>query len=119
MGGVIDFHTHAFPDALADRAMGQLQARAGIRACLDGRVGSLLASMDRAGIDRSVVCCIATRRGSSIRFCGGALRSRRSGSCRLHRCIRTMKTQRQDSGDSAGGAGRRETAPVLPGFRCG
>jgi predicted TIM-barrel fold metal-dependent hydrolase len=72
MGGVIDFHTHAFPNALADRAMGQLQARAGIRACLDGRVGSLLASMDRAGIDRSVVCCIATRPGqfdSILRWC--------------------------------------------------
>jgi hypothetical protein len=58
---VIDFHTHAFPDTLAGRAMPRLEEEAGVNACLDGRVSSLRASMDRAGIDVAVVASIATR----------------------------------------------------------
>ena len=60
---VIDFHTHAFPDSLAGRAIATLEAEADYvwRAKLDGRVSSLVASMDAAGIARSVVCPIATR----------------------------------------------------------
>ena len=61
MTGVVDFHTHAFPDALADRAIGVLQEQGGIKAHRDGRISSLLASMDDAGIERSVVCSIATK----------------------------------------------------------
>ncbi|MFH1477264.1 MAG: amidohydrolase family protein [Verrucomicrobiota bacterium] len=58
---VIDFHTHAFPDELAARAVPQIAGQAGVPAFLDGRVASLLRSMDRAGIERSVVCSIATK----------------------------------------------------------
>jgi uncharacterized protein len=59
---VIDVHTHAFPDHLAPRAMAQLQAETDdIQAVLDGTTGDLLRSMDRAGIDASVVASIATR----------------------------------------------------------
>jgi uncharacterized protein len=59
---IIDFHTHAFPDALAARAMKALLAEApGIKAYLDGTVADLLRSMDKAGIEKSVVCCIATK----------------------------------------------------------
>jgi len=62
VGPIVDVHTHAFPDALADRAMARLSAEVpGLPYYHDGRVGSLLASMDRAGIDISVVCSIATR----------------------------------------------------------
>jgi predicted TIM-barrel fold metal-dependent hydrolase len=62
MAGVIDFHTHAFPDELAPRAISALEAEAeGVRAFLDGRVSSLLSSMDSAGIEKSVVCSIATK----------------------------------------------------------
>ena len=60
---VIDFHTHAFPDALAPRAIGQLTinaAASGYRPMTDGTVSGLLASMDEAGIRRSVICNIAT-----------------------------------------------------------
>src|SRR4030042_4652731 len=61
---IIDFHTHAFPDALAARAMKALLEEApGIKAYLDGTVGDLLRSMDRSGIETSVVCCIATKGG--------------------------------------------------------
>jgi len=62
--GAIDFHTHAFPDALADRAIPALEAEAeGVKAFLDGKVSTLLRSMDEAGIERSVLCSIATRPG--------------------------------------------------------
>ncbi len=57
---VIDFHTHAFPDNLAQVAMEKLQ-HGEIPAYHDGRLSSLLSSMDRAGIYRCVICNIATR----------------------------------------------------------
>jgi predicted TIM-barrel fold metal-dependent hydrolase len=61
-GRIIDFHAHAFPDALAPRAMKALLEEApGVKAYLDGTVGDLIRSMDRTGIERSVICCIATR----------------------------------------------------------
>jgi len=63
-GPVLDIHTHAFPDDLAERAIAALEAHAvwfPCRATYDGTVASLLASMDRAGIRRSVVANIATR----------------------------------------------------------
>jgi predicted TIM-barrel fold metal-dependent hydrolase len=58
----IDIHAHAFPDSIAARAMEKLQAGAtGYPAHGDGTVKGLLASMDRADIDISVVCAIATK----------------------------------------------------------
>jgi hypothetical protein len=58
---IIDFHAHAFPDALAERAMPRLEQEGDVVAVLDGKVSSLLRSMDEAGIDASVVASIATR----------------------------------------------------------
>lgn len=58
---IIDFHTHAFPDDLAARAVPQIAKGGGVSAALDGKVSSLLRSMDMAGIERSVVCSIATK----------------------------------------------------------
>ena len=58
----IDFHTHAFPDTLAERAVPLLESETeNATACLDGKLASLLASMDRAGIVTSVVASIATK----------------------------------------------------------
>ncbi len=59
---VIDAHTHAFPDELAPKAIEVLNSRIErkARAVLDGTIGDLLRSMDRAGIERSVICSIAT-----------------------------------------------------------
>ncbi|HML74209.1 MAG TPA: amidohydrolase family protein [Anaerohalosphaeraceae bacterium] len=61
MRPVIDFHTHAFPDSVAEKAMASMHAEADWKAVLDGRLSSLIASMDRAGIQTSVLCNIATR----------------------------------------------------------
>lgn len=60
---ILDFHTHAFPDALAPRAMAQLTenaASSGYSPLTDGTLQGLHASMDRGGITYSVVCHIAT-----------------------------------------------------------
>ena len=58
---IIDFHTHAFEDTLAAKAIPFLEKEGNVKAFTDGRASSLVASMDRAGIDRSVVCPIATK----------------------------------------------------------
>ncbi len=58
---IIDFHTHAFPDTVAAKAIPALAAEGKISAHTTGTIDALIASMDRAGIDISVVCSIATR----------------------------------------------------------
>lgn len=63
MNGIIDFHTHAFPDELAARAIPFLEEEGNVKAFLNGTTADLLRSMDRAGIEQSVVCSIATRPG--------------------------------------------------------
>jgi predicted TIM-barrel fold metal-dependent hydrolase len=58
---IIDFHTHAFPDTLAEQTVPKLCAFAKVEAALDGKVSSLIAEMDRLGIGASVVLTIATK----------------------------------------------------------
>ncbi|MFN2352659.1 MAG: amidohydrolase family protein [Kiritimatiellia bacterium] len=58
---IIDFHTHAFADALAPRAIAKLSQSANARAYHDGTLTGLLSSMDHAGIDCSLILSIATR----------------------------------------------------------
>ncbi len=58
---IIDIHTHAFPDEIAEHAMPLLEEEADIAARLDGKISSLLESMDRAGVDVSVVSSISTK----------------------------------------------------------
>jgi len=61
MTGIIDFHAHAFPDQVAASAIPYLEEEGDVKANHDGRISSLLAIMDREGVDKSVICCIATR----------------------------------------------------------
>ncbi|MDI6900734.1 MAG: amidohydrolase family protein [Anaerosomatales bacterium] len=56
-----DFHTHAFPDALAPVAVAQLARQGGIPYHYDGTVAGLLGAMARAGVDRAVVAPVATK----------------------------------------------------------
>lgn len=79
MPEIIDFHAHAFPDAIAAEAVPALAKKGKVTPCLDGRVDSLLASMDRAGVAKSVLCSIATRPGQfdSILAWSKAIRSER------------------------------------------
>lgn len=61
MNNIIDFHTHAFPDELSERVIRMLEDEGGVKAHLDGKVSSLLSSMDSCGIEKSVICNIATK----------------------------------------------------------
>ncbi len=58
---IIDFHTHAFPDRLAERAMPALEREGHVKGHHDGKVSSLLRCLDEAGIERAVLCSIATK----------------------------------------------------------
>ncbi len=57
---IIDFHTHAFPDEVAKKAIPKLTAASGLECHSDGTVSCLISRMDEAGIDRAVVLNIAT-----------------------------------------------------------
>jgi len=56
----IDFHTHCFPDKLAERALSQLAHRSIFKPFFDGTLGGLKARLYEAGIDGMVICNIAT-----------------------------------------------------------
>jgi len=58
---IIDFHTHTFPDALAERALSVLKQNCSESAYTDATCDGLCASMATAKIDISVVQPIATR----------------------------------------------------------
>lgn len=58
---VIDFHTHAFPDKIAERAMEKLSfVSGGLKPYTKGTASSLKESMERETVDISVVLSIAT-----------------------------------------------------------
>ncbi len=58
---LIDFHTHAFPEKIAARAVSGLsQGSGGMVPQTDGTISSLVAKMDRDGVALSVVQSIAT-----------------------------------------------------------
>jgi predicted TIM-barrel fold metal-dependent hydrolase len=61
MQGIIDFHAHAFPDQVAASAIPYLEEEGDVKARHDGRVASLLNLMDREGVEKSIICSIATR----------------------------------------------------------
>lgn len=60
---IIDFHTHVYPDAIASRTIGALSKVADVRAHTDGTLNGLLQSMTEAGVDKSVILPVATRKG--------------------------------------------------------
>ncbi len=60
---IIDFHTHIFPDKIAARTIEALEAKAGLTASTDGTANGLLASMEVAGVDMSVVLPVVTKPG--------------------------------------------------------
>lgn len=60
---VIDFHTHAFPDAIAERAIaGLVRSSEGVYPpCSDGTIDGLCENMRRFGVDLSVVQPVITK----------------------------------------------------------
>lgn len=57
---IIDIHTHTFPDKLAATTIPKLEVMSHTGAYLDGTNSGLKASMDKAGVDYSVVLPVAT-----------------------------------------------------------
>lgn len=60
---IIDFHTHAFPDAIASRAMASLIAASGgiYPPAHNGTIEGLLSYMDACGVDVSVLQPVITK----------------------------------------------------------
>lgn len=58
---VIDFHTHVFPDKIAERTIRMLSQKAGIPAHSDGSVQGLRDVLQAAGISLGVVLPVLTR----------------------------------------------------------
>jgi len=58
---IIDCHTHVFPDTVAPAAIASLETEGDVKAVYDGTVSGLLATMDRAGVDASIVQPVATK----------------------------------------------------------
>ena len=60
----IDFHTHSFPDALAPKAMETLKkvfiSTVGIQPCTDGTSADAEKILRSVGVDKAIVCNIAT-----------------------------------------------------------
>ena len=60
---IIDFHTHAFPDEIAKKALDKLSYASGdLEAQTKGNVDSLKTEMEKDGVDISGVLSIATQK---------------------------------------------------------
>lgn len=60
---IIDFHTHIFPDKIAERTLAALAKAAEVQPYTDGTAADLLRSMEDAGVDKSVILPVNTRAG--------------------------------------------------------
>ena len=58
---IVDFHAHAFPDALAERSVAYLAAKAGIEHYSDGTVRGLAESASRVKADCALVLPVVTK----------------------------------------------------------
>ncbi|MDE6024669.1 MAG: amidohydrolase family protein [Lachnospiraceae bacterium] len=57
---IIDFHTHVFPEKMVEAAVKSLEKKSGVPANTNGCIDGLLASMQEAGVDRSVILPVVT-----------------------------------------------------------
>lgn len=58
---IVDIHTHTFPERIASRTLNLLAGAAHLKPQSDATNPGLLASMKRAGVDRSVILPVATK----------------------------------------------------------
>lgn len=56
---IIDFHTHIYPDHLAEKALSSIKDAPGVIPGSDGTEKGLLQAMDRCGVDLSVILTMA------------------------------------------------------------
>ena len=57
---IIDFHTHTFPDAIAEKTIAYLTKKGGIQPYRAGTLASLIENMQQCGVNYSVVLPVAT-----------------------------------------------------------
>lgn len=57
---IIDFHTHVFPKKMAAATVAHLENESGLKAATNGTLDELLASMEYAGVDCSVIVPVVT-----------------------------------------------------------
>lgn len=60
---IVDFHTHVFPSAMAEKTIQALYQAGNMKPYTDGTLDGLKRSMEQAGIDLSVVLPVMTRQG--------------------------------------------------------
>lgn len=58
---IIDFHTHIFPDKIAEKTIESLAGKSGLTASTNGTLEGLLVSMETSGVDLSVILPVATK----------------------------------------------------------
>lgn len=58
---IIDFHTHDFPDAIAEKSVALLRQRSGVTPYTDGTYNGLLQSMEQGEIDESILMPVVTK----------------------------------------------------------
>jgi len=71
---VIDFHTHTFPEKVAEQAVEKLSRFSHTLPFTDGTSTGLLASMEKAGVDISVILPVATSPEQVPRINDGAIK---------------------------------------------
>ncbi len=58
---IIDIHTHAWPDGVAEKAVASLTSKGTLTPSYDGTIAGLLGDMERTGVDVSVIQPVATK----------------------------------------------------------
>ncbi|MFP3903964.1 MAG: amidohydrolase family protein [Armatimonadota bacterium] len=58
---IIDCHTHIFPEKVVENAMGSLGEMYGVAPVVMPTADNLRAHMDECGVDKSVICPVATK----------------------------------------------------------
>ena len=57
---IVDFHTHIFPDKVAAKAIPKLSSVIHLEPSMNGTIDGLKASMEKSGVDISIVLPIVT-----------------------------------------------------------
>ena len=57
---IIDFHTHVFPDKIAEKTIAILSAKSGFAACYNGTLAGLVGEMEKGGADIAVTLPVLT-----------------------------------------------------------
>ena len=58
---IIDVHTHAWPDAVAEKAVASLSSKGTLTPAYNGTIAGLVAEMDRCGVSLAIMQPVATK----------------------------------------------------------